>query len=72
MWSYFFLLQMSLAAELSTDCSLSRRRAGSQAVAAVYHRPAHEKIPNGKNGVISTVRGVNPGWLGVVIPPDLG
>ena len=38
MWSYFLLLQMSLAAALSTDWSPSRRRAGKQAVAAVHPR----------------------------------
>src|SRR6218665_665979 len=37
-WSYFLLLQMSLAAALSTDWSPSRRRAGEQAVAAVHPR----------------------------------
>src|SRR6218665_2104278 len=30
-WSYFLLLQMSLAAALSTDWSLSRRHAGAPA-----------------------------------------
>src|SRR6218665_3723871 len=38
MWSYFLLLQMSLAAALSTDWSPSRRRAGKQAVVAVHPR----------------------------------
>src|SRR6218665_231312 len=37
-WSYFLLLQMSLAAALSTDWSPSRRHAGEQAVAAVHPR----------------------------------
>ena len=35
---YFLLLQMSLTAALSTDWSLSRRRSGEQAVAAVHLR----------------------------------
>src|SRR6218665_3875222 len=38
MWSYFLLLQMSLAAALSTDWSPSRRRAGELAVVAVHPR----------------------------------
>jgi len=38
MWSYFLLLQISLAAALSTDWSPSRRHAGEQAVAAVNPR----------------------------------
>src|SRR6218665_3847701 len=37
-WSYFLLLQMSLAAALSTDWSPSRRHAGEQAVVAVHPR----------------------------------
>src|SRR6218665_1808534 len=37
-WSYFLLLQMNLAAALSTDWSPSRRRAGEQAVVAVHPR----------------------------------
>src|SRR6218665_2473470 len=35
-WSYFLLLQMSLAAAFSTDWSPSRRLAGEQAVVAVH------------------------------------
>src|SRR6218665_2778260 len=37
-WSYFLLLQMSLAAALSTDWSPSRRRASEQAVVAIHPR----------------------------------
>src|SRR6218665_1676678 len=37
-WSYFLLLQMSLAAALRTNWSPSRRRAGEQAVVAVHPR----------------------------------
>src|SRR6218665_3504318 len=37
-WSYFLLLQMSLAAAFSTDWSPSRRHAGSPAVVAVLLR----------------------------------
>src|SRR6218665_45655 len=35
-WSYFLLLQISLAATISTDWSPSKRHAGEQAVAAVH------------------------------------
>src|SRR6218665_74959 len=38
MWSYFLLVQMSLAAALRTDWSPSSRRAGEQAVVAVHPR----------------------------------
>ena len=37
-WSYFLLLQMSIAVALRTDWSPSRRRAGEQAVVAVHPR----------------------------------
>jgi len=47
MWSYLILLQMSLAAALSTGWSPSRRHAGAPASRLLQH-PRSDKIGNSR------------------------